>query len=65
DQFEPRTGVETLTYVPGALLWAAKKSELAKSTVAKKMLGKAIYKEITVRNLNTTLKIAALMDAVG
>jgi hypothetical protein len=29
------------------------------------MLGKAIYKEITVRNLNTTLKIAALMDAVG
>ena len=61
DQLEPRAGVETLTYVPGALLWAAKKADLGKSTVAKKMLAKAIYQEMTVRNLNTTLKIGELM----
>ncbi len=63
DQFEPRKGVETLTYAPGALLWAADKNKLGKSTVAKKMLAKAIYQEMTVRNLNTTTKIAELMDA--
>jgi uncharacterized protein (DUF1697 family) len=62
DQFEPRDGVETLTYVPGALFWAAKISALGKSTVAKKMLAKPIYQEITVRNLNTTLKLGELMS---
>ena len=65
DQFEPRAGVETLTYAPGALLWAATKSQIGKSTVAKKMLAKAIYQEMTVRNLNTTKKLAELMDALA
>ena len=63
DEFAPREGVETLTYAPGALLWAAKISDLGKSTVAKKMLAKTIYKEMTVRNLNTTQKLGELMDA--
>jgi uncharacterized protein (DUF1697 family) len=65
DEFAPRAGVETLTYAPGALLWAAKIPELGKSTVAKKMMTKPIYKEMTVRNLNTTLKIAELMTAAA
>jgi uncharacterized protein (DUF1697 family) len=62
DSFEPRAGVETLSYVPGALLWAAKQGSLGKSTVARKMLAKQIYQEITVRNLNTTLKLGELME---
>ena len=61
DEFEPRAGLETLTYAPGALLWAVKKNAVTKSTVSRKMLSKAIYREITVRNLNTTLKLAELM----
>jgi len=65
DEFDPRAGVETLTYVPGALLWAAKIAGLGKSTVAKKMLAKPIYQEITVRNLNTTLKLAELIGAAN
>jgi uncharacterized protein (DUF1697 family) len=65
DQFEPRPGVETLTYAPGALLWAADKNKLGKSTVAKKMLAKPIYQEMTVRNLNTTKKLGELMDAAA
>ncbi|HEY5924111.1 MAG TPA: DUF1697 domain-containing protein [Kofleriaceae bacterium] len=64
-EFSPRAGVETLTYVPGALLWAANKNALGKSTVAKKMLSKAIYKEMTVRNLNTTLKLGELTEAAN
>jgi uncharacterized protein (DUF1697 family) len=65
DELEAKPGVETLTYVPGALLWAAKKTELTKSKVAKKMLAKSIYQEITVRNLNTTQKLAELMAVAG
>ena len=63
DEFEPRAGIETLTYVPGALLWAAKIAGISKSTVAKKMLKKDIYQEVTVRNLNTTLKLAELIGS--
>jgi uncharacterized protein (DUF1697 family) len=61
--FSPRAGLETLTYAPGALLWAVKKNALTRSTVSRKMLSKPIYREITVRNLNTTLRLAALMAA--
>jgi uncharacterized protein (DUF1697 family) len=62
DAFDPRAGVETLTYAPGALLWAAKVNALTKSTVQRKMLAKDIYREITVRNLNTTLKLGELLE---
>ena len=61
EQFEARAGVETLTYVPGALLWAAKKSDIGKSTVSRKLLAKPIYQEVTVRNVNTTRKLVELM----
>lgn len=61
DTLEPRSGVETLTYVPGALLWAAKRSEITKSRIAKQMLAKPIYQELTARNLNTTTKLAQLI----
>ena len=50
-----------MTYVPGALLWAAKKSDLGKSTVSRKLLAKPIYQEVTVRNVNTTRKLVELM----
>ena len=63
DDLEPKPGVETLAYVPGALLWAANKAALTKSTVARKMMAKPIYKEMTVRNLNTTLKLGELAAA--
>jgi uncharacterized protein (DUF1697 family) len=61
DKFEPRAGVETLAYAPGALLWASKINALTKSTVQRKMLAKDLYREMTVRNLNTTMKLAELM----
>jgi uncharacterized protein (DUF1697 family) len=64
-RFTPKPGVETLAYVPGALLWAAKTSALTKSTVSRQLLAKEIYQEMTMRNLNTTLKIADLMSAAA
>ena len=62
DKLPAKAGVETLDYAPGALFWAAKRAQLAKSSVAK--LGRSdLYKYVTVRNLNTTQKIAELVRA--
>lgn len=57
----PKEGVEELYYHPGVLLWSAKTSDLTKSSMIKlSRLG--IYKQMTVRNLNTTQKIYSLMQ---
>lgn len=61
DEFQPRAGLETLTYAPGALLWAVQKNAITKSGVQRKMLAKHLYREMTVRNLNTTLKLGELV----
>jgi uncharacterized protein (DUF1697 family) len=65
DAFSPRPDVETLTYVPGALLWAANKDALTRSTVAKQVLAKPVYKELTIRNLTTTRKLVALAAEIA
>lgn len=52
--------VEEIVYRPGTLLWSALISELTKSKI-QKLLSKKIYQDITIRNLNTTNKLHALM----
>jgi hypothetical protein len=55
---------ETLDYHPSALYWRATIRTLARSNVAK-MTTRGIYQDVTVRNLNTTRKLDALMTAVA
>jgi uncharacterized protein (DUF1697 family) len=58
-----REDVEELVYRPGVLLWSATIAKLASSTVAK--IGSSpLYREMTVRNLNTTLRLCALAEAM-
>ncbi len=52
--------VEEIAYRPGTLLWSALISELTKSKI-QKLLSKKVYQDITIRNLNTTNKLHALM----
>ena len=59
----PKPGIEQLWYRPGVLYWSAHTSDLARTSMAK-LSSKAIYKHVTVRNLNTTRKILELMDAM-
>lgn len=55
-----KPGIEELDYFPGVLFWSAKTSDLTKSNMLKiNRLG--IYKEMTVRNLNSTRKIYEIM----
>lgn len=55
--------VEQVWYRPGVLYWSAHTSDLARTSMVK-LSSKAIYKHVTVRNLNTTRKILELMDAM-
>ncbi|WML39702.1 DUF1697 domain-containing protein [Neobacillus sp. OS1-2] len=54
--------IDTVKYVPGAILWSVDKKNVTKSGVSK-IVGSRIYKQVTVRNVNTTRKIYELMQA--
>jgi uncharacterized protein (DUF1697 family) len=63
DDLEPRPGIEEVHYVRGALLWSADIATLTRSRMIK-LAARAEYQEMTIRNLNTTTKLFALMQAV-
>jgi len=48
--------------VTGAILWSVDKKNVTKSGMTK-IIGTKIYKQVTVRNVNTARKIYELMQA--
>ena len=63
DELKPKPGIEELYYHPGVLFWSAHTSDLTQSNMVKLAKSK-LYKEMTVRNLNTTKKIWELMNSI-
>jgi uncharacterized protein (DUF1697 family) len=61
-ELEPREGVDELIGLKQALVWATRRDSLARSGM-QKLIGGAAYKDLTVRNLNTTLKLYELVGA--
>ena len=59
-ELEPDAAIEEVKAVDGAILWATRRDSLNRS-VMRKLIGGAAYKEQTVRNLNTTLKLHELL----
>jgi uncharacterized protein (DUF1697 family) len=59
-ELEPDPAVEEVKAIDGAILWATKRDAVNRS-VMRKLIGGAAYKELTVRNLNTTLKLHELL----
>ncbi len=57
---EPDPGVDAVRAVDGAILWATKRDALNRS-VMRKLIAGAAYKELTVRNLRTALKLQELL----
>lgn len=53
--------IDTVTYVPGAVLWSVDKQHVTKSGMAR-IVGTKAYKQMTVRNVNTARKIYELMQ---
>ena len=60
DGLNPKAGIEEIFYHPGVLLWSANTSDLTKSEMIK-LAKSPLYKDMTVRNLNTTKKIHEIM----
>ena len=61
EQVNPKAGIDTCIYVPGALLWSVDRKNLSKSSQMK-LTGSKLYKKMTVRNVNTTRKILQLLQ---
>ena len=55
--------IEVIVYRPGVLLWSAQATEYNKTQFAK-LATRKIFKDMTVRNLNTTKKLYDLMKKV-
>jgi uncharacterized protein (DUF1697 family) len=60
-ELEPDAAIEEVKAVDGAILWATRRDSLNRS-VMRKLNGGAAYKELTVRNLNTALKLRELLS---
>ncbi len=61
EQLIIKPDIDTVKYVPGAILWSVDKKNVTKSGMSK-IIGSKIYKQVTVRNVNTTRKIYELMQ---
>jgi uncharacterized protein (DUF1697 family) len=59
-ELEPREGVDELVATKTALIWATRRDALTRSGM-QKLVGGAVYKGMTVRNVNTTLKLEELL----
>jgi uncharacterized protein (DUF1697 family) len=55
----PKDGIDEVVAVPGALIWAIRRDALTRTGL--KLVGTPVYKQMTLRNLNTTLKLAELV----
>ena len=62
--FAPNPAIDTVTYCPGTLLWSARVDGTSKSAL-EKLGSKAVFRDMTVRNLNTTRKVLELMQGMN
>jgi uncharacterized protein (DUF1697 family) len=59
-ELQPDPQVEEVKALDSAILWATNRDALNRS-VMRKLIGGAVYKELTVRSLSTTLKLQELL----
>jgi uncharacterized protein (DUF1697 family) len=55
----PKDGIDELVSAPGAVMWATRRDAITRSGL--RLIGTPVYKQMTLRNLNTTLKLAELL----
>jgi uncharacterized protein (DUF1697 family) len=61
EQLNYNPEMEDLKYLPGAIIWRIDRNNVTKSKVLK-IIGSKLYKQITVRNINTVRKLNQLMS---
>lgn len=60
DELPVRENIDTVSYVPGAVIWKVDRPNLNRSGMTK-IVGTKLYKAMTLRNCNTVRKIVELM----
>lgn len=60
ERLKIRPEIDTVKYVPGVLLWSVERKNSGKSGLSK-VVGTELYKQMTIRNVNTVRKIYDLM----
>jgi len=63
EELTTKTDSEELVYRPGTLLWSAHVSDINQTNMHK-LPSRKVFREMTVRNLNTTKKLCELMKKV-
>jgi uncharacterized protein (DUF1697 family) len=63
-ELEVKQDIEEVVYRPGTLLWSVQASEVTRTSWVK-LPSRKIFKDMTVRNLNTTRKLYELMKKVA
>lgn len=64
DELGPKPGIDHVRYAPGAIVWNTAAADWSKSA-SMKLAGRSIYRQMTVRNVNTFRKLIALMRAAA
>lgn len=59
-----KSGIDTVKYVPGAILWTTKRNNILHSGMSQLAKNK-LYKKMTIRNVNTTRKIYEIMKSIN
>lgn len=61
DMIEFKPEIERVIYLPGALVWNINREFVTQSSMTE-LVGTNIYKQMTIRNINTVRKLYLLMD---
>ena len=62
DDLTIKPGIDEVQYVRGAVVWKVDRDQLTRSGLTK-LAGTPLYKQMTIRNSNTTRKLFELMSA--
>ncbi|ANU15323.1 hypothetical protein B481_0688 [Planococcus halocryophilus Or1] len=63
NQLTIKPDIDRVIYVPGAILWSVNKDLVTRSGLGK-IVGTALYRRVTVRNVNTVRQISVLLESI-
>lgn len=61
EQLKARDGIDEFRVVPGVVVWKVDRENASRSGLLR-IMGTPLYKQVTVRNINTTRKLLELMQ---
>jgi uncharacterized protein (DUF1697 family) len=59
-KLDPKPDIDTALYVPGAVIWSVDRDKATRSGLLK-LVGTELYRQMTIRNVNTVRKLYTLM----